>query len=92
MEPVVITGWMRKQGRKGLIRNWKKRFFVLKAGKLTYYSDEGKGGDGENMKVGSSTILAMKVLEKLYIKIVSDFLLFVFKNICFFPCSIQNLG
>ena len=42
---------MRKQGRKGLIRNWKKRFFVLKAGKLTYYSDEGKSGDGENMKV-----------------------------------------
>jgi protein-S-isoprenylcysteine O-methyltransferase Ste14 len=40
--PPVVTGWLRKQGRKGLIKNWKKRYFVLKYGKLSYFEDEAK--------------------------------------------------
>lgn len=27
-------------GRKGMIKNWKKRFFVLNAGVITYYEHE----------------------------------------------------
>lgn len=54
LAPPVLTGWMRKQGRKGLIKNWKRRYFVLKSGKLSYYTDEAKQYPlGENLKVGS---------------------------------------
>jgi len=31
---------MKKLGRKGMIKNWKKRFFVLNAGVITYYEKE----------------------------------------------------
>lgn len=43
---------MKKLGRKGMIKNWKKRFFVLKDGVITYYE---KGAPefplGESLKV-----------------------------------------
>lgn len=55
--PPVLTGWMRKQGRKGLIKNWKRRYFVLKAGKVSYYAEEAKQYPlGENLKVWSILI------------------------------------
>ena len=38
--PPSKKGWMKKQGRKGLVKNWKKRYFVLEAGKLLYYVDK----------------------------------------------------
>lgn len=53
--PPVLTGWMRKQGRKGLIKNWKRRYFVLKSGKLSYFENEAKQFPlGENLKVVKS--------------------------------------
>lgn len=49
--PPVVTGWLRKQGRKGLIKNWKKRYFVLKNGKISYYENESKQfPNGEGLK------------------------------------------
>ena len=38
--PPIKKGWMKKLGRKGMIKNWKKRFFVLNAGVITYYEKE----------------------------------------------------
>lgn len=38
--PPRKMGWMKKQGRKGLVKNWKKRYFVLEAGKMYYYVDK----------------------------------------------------
>eukprot|EP01039_Chlorochromonas_danica_P008947 gene8948-9870_t len=35
--PPIKKGWMTKQGRSGIVKNWKKRFFVLMAGKIQYY-------------------------------------------------------
>merc|ERR1712137_762359 len=32
---VYLSGWMNKKGRK--VRNWKRRWFVLKGSKLSYY-------------------------------------------------------
>lgn len=33
--PPMLTGWLEKQGR--IVKNWKKRFFVLDSGYLRYY-------------------------------------------------------
>jgi hypothetical protein len=56
--PPVLTGWMRKQGRKGLIKNWKRRYFVLKYGKLTYYENEAKQFPlGDGLKVSNYSLV-----------------------------------
>ena len=38
--PAIKKGWMRKQGRSGVYKNWKKRFFVLSNGVISYYEEE----------------------------------------------------
>jgi len=40
--PATKVGWMKKQGRSGLYKNWKKRYFVLKAGCISYYEEADK--------------------------------------------------
>ena len=43
---------MRKQGRSGIFKNWKKRFFVLTNGIISYYENELKETPfGEGLKV-----------------------------------------
>jgi hypothetical protein len=42
--PAMKTGWLLKQGH--VIRNWKKRFFVLNYGELSYYEHDGIAGSG----------------------------------------------
>jgi hypothetical protein len=37
----IMQGWMQKEG--GFIRSWKERYFVLRQGTLSYYSDEASG-------------------------------------------------
>ncbi|KAJ1392417.1 hypothetical protein B484DRAFT_459420 [Ochromonadaceae sp. CCMP2298] len=47
--PPLKKGWMRKQGRKGMIKNWKRRFFVLNGGRIGYFDnalDDFPFGDG----------------------------------------------
>eukprot|EP01103_Thecamoeba_quadrilineata_P017927 TRINITY_DN6578_c0_g1_i1.p1 TRINITY_DN6578_c0_g1~~TRINITY_DN6578_c0_g1_i1.p1 ORF type:complete len:479 (-),score=115.20 TRINITY_DN6578_c0_g1_i1:8-1444(-) len=36
-DPDHKEGWLFKQGRKGLVRTWKKRYFITKRSKLWYY-------------------------------------------------------
>lgn len=49
--PAIKKGWVRKQGRKGMIKNWKTRFAVLIAGKLSYYVKENETFPyGEDLK------------------------------------------
>jgi hypothetical protein len=50
--PPLKKGWMRKQGRSGLVKNWKTRFFVLGEGKIAYYLNESNDAPyGEGLKV-----------------------------------------
>ncbi len=50
--PPLRRGWLQKQSRKGVVRNWKKRFFVLHQGKISYYVDELPSFPyGDNLKV-----------------------------------------
>lgn len=41
-EAKIKKGWMKKQGRSGLIKNWKKRYFILKDGTISYYEEAEK--------------------------------------------------
>lgn len=50
--PPIKKGWMTKQGRSGIVKNWKKRYFVLMAGKIQYYVRDLKDYPfGEELKV-----------------------------------------
>jgi hypothetical protein len=58
--PPLKKGWMKKLGRKGMIKNWKKRFFVLNAGVITYYEKEiSEFPYGDSLKVTCYTISAV---------------------------------
>jgi hypothetical protein len=37
--PLEIQGYLMKQGEKGVIKSWKKRWFVLREARLYYYKD-----------------------------------------------------
>mmetsp|Transcript_22096 Transcript_22096/g.31739 ORF Transcript_22096/g.31739 Transcript_22096/m.31739 type:complete len:566 (+) Transcript_22096:39-1736(+) len=39
-EPEPIEGWLNKYSRRGLFKNWRLRYFTLRAGKLSYYSEK----------------------------------------------------
>jgi hypothetical protein len=50
--PTIKKGWMKKQGRHGLVKNWKTRYFVLADGKISYYTSEiSEIPYGEGLKV-----------------------------------------
>lgn len=38
--PPLKRGWLRKQARSGLVKNWQVRYFVLNQGKLSYYQEQ----------------------------------------------------
>lgn len=42
--PDLTTGWLKKQGH--MVKNWKRRFFVLSYGVLKYYEKNGQEGRG----------------------------------------------
>lgn len=49
--PAVKKGWLKKQGRGGMIKNWKTRYFVISQGTLNYYQDKiNEFPYGENLK------------------------------------------
>jgi hypothetical protein len=37
LPPARKLGWLKKQSRTGMLRNWKQRFVVLELGVITYY-------------------------------------------------------
>jgi hypothetical protein len=50
--PPMKFGWLRKQSRSGLIKNWQNRYFVLQAGRLSYFQDKKDSPPfGETLKV-----------------------------------------
>jgi hypothetical protein len=62
--PPMKKGWMRKQGRSGLVKNWKTRFFVLADGKLAYYVSEiPESPYGEVLK-GELSLVNSEVVEE----------------------------
>ena len=38
--PPLKRGWLRKQARSGLVKNWQVRYFVLNQGKISYYQEQ----------------------------------------------------
>lgn len=39
-EPVILEGWLKKQGEKGMIKSWKDRYFKQVGDKLYYYVND----------------------------------------------------
>jgi uncharacterized membrane protein YgcG len=50
----TIAGWLQKRGRKR--KNWKRRWFVLHGGKLSYYAKESAGATKGAMNISESAI------------------------------------
>lgn len=50
-EPEQKQGWLRKSSGTGLFRTWKLRYFVLSAGKISYYEGKITTFVGSNLKV-----------------------------------------
>jgi hypothetical protein len=66
--PATKKGWMTKQGRGGLVKNWKKRYFVLTAGKIQYYVNETKEypyGDVLKVRLNRATNMVTSFTYKL---------------------------
>jgi len=55
-EPEPIEGWLNKYSRRGLFKNWRLRYFTLRAGKLRYYSEKRSQFEGSNLKVTYLTV------------------------------------
>ena len=49
--PSPLDGWLCKYSRRGIFKNWKRRYFVLKEGKLTYYGEMSSPMVGKTLKV-----------------------------------------
>ena len=50
--PAIKKGWLKKQGRSGMIKNWKTRYFVISQGMLNYYQNKcDEFPFGEDLKV-----------------------------------------
>jgi hypothetical protein len=50
--PSLKRGWLRKQSRSGLVKNWQVRYFVLNNGKISYYQEQlDRFPYGDNLKV-----------------------------------------
>lgn len=62
-EPPIKKGWLRKQARGGLVKNWQNRFFVLKRGKIAYYTKELEYAPyGDDLKV-----ICFVVMEQFFV-------------------------
>eukprot|EP01035_Chromulina_nebulosa_P028545 gene28545-37699_t len=48
--PSPIDGWLCKYSRRGIFKNWKRRYFVLKEGKLAYYGEMSSPMVGKTLK------------------------------------------
>lgn len=62
--PAAKVGWAKKQGRSGLYKNWKKRYFVLKEGRISYYEEADKP---ETLKVRDGGCLKCGLNKSLFI-------------------------
>ena len=38
--PQLKKGWLKKQSRTGMVRNWQTRYFVLNVGRIYYYQEQ----------------------------------------------------
>lgn len=58
--PPIMQGWMKKQSRSGIIKNWKSRYFVVGHGKIKYFeklqSGQPEGLKGEMSLAGASLV------------------------------------
>lgn len=50
-------GWLKKQARSGLVKNWQTRFFVLHQSRISYYAKEiDRFPFGDELKVVPSAV------------------------------------
>lgn len=38
-----LKGWLQKRGDKGIVKGWKRRWFLFRHGKLFYYESDNSG-------------------------------------------------
>lgn len=61
--PPLKRGWLRKQARSGLVKNWQVRYFVLNQGKLSYYQEQlDRFPYGDILKVREMGILSLSII------------------------------
>lgn len=62
--PQVKKGWLKKLGRNGLVKTWKRRYFVLMAGNLKFYQKQKNDFPfGDGLKVNVPLLLLETVKE-----------------------------
>jgi hypothetical protein len=74
--PSLKAGWLKKQSRTGMIRNWKQRFVVLDAGVMTYYERKlpqdvppyGESEKGDLSLKGASVVLKRDGANRIFIE------------------------
>jgi type IV secretory pathway VirB10-like protein len=62
--PVERRGWLKKEARKGFLRNWKSRYFVLDQGLLTYYENSATQPPYGQSERGKTLLVGAKVEQK----------------------------
>jgi hypothetical protein len=67
---IVQQGWLTKQGR--IVKNWKRRYFVLSNDKLVYYADAERKQIKGFLNLFQSTICHFKDRQHLFCVITQN--------------------
>eukprot|EP01102_Stenamoeba_stenopodia_P011756 TRINITY_DN362_c3_g5_i1.p1 TRINITY_DN362_c3_g5~~TRINITY_DN362_c3_g5_i1.p1 ORF type:complete len:557 (-),score=160.28 TRINITY_DN362_c3_g5_i1:134-1804(-) len=59
-----VEGYLQKQGEKGLVKSWKKRYFVAKGSKMWYYKQT-LSSSGYDQRAGFIDLTSVTKLEQL---------------------------
>jgi hypothetical protein len=54
--PLSYRGWLNKKGRSNLFKNWKRRYFVLELGLISYYENDTLETMRGQMELGGATL------------------------------------
>jgi hypothetical protein len=62
--PQERRGWLKKEARKGFMRNWKNRYFVLSEGLLTYFETSSPAPPYGQNERGTTRLRGAKLEQK----------------------------
>jgi hypothetical protein len=66
LSPSPMRGWLKKQsrGKNMLMTNWRRRYFILESGKLSYYENYDENSGKESNFKGSLVLIGAEVLDE----------------------------